>query len=80
MTDQIKQAIEELDQIQTRVFNLANSFAGNQTGIAAVELHGASNHIGRAIEALKRGNPNEPIPAWAIAESMLSLSGLFSTH
>lgn len=65
---------KELEKIRCRLFDLANSVAGNDKGNAAVYLHGAANRINEAIKCLERGNPStDPIPAWAM-RSMIGSS------
>jgi len=61
----------ELEAIRCRLFDLANSKAGNDKGNAACLLHAAASEICRALRCLERGNPaNEPIPPHLLAQSL----------
>lgn len=63
--------LQELTQIRSRLFDLANSQAGNERGNVAVLLHAGCNEILRAKQCLERGNPaSEPIPIRLLMESM----------
>lgn len=63
--------LAELDAIRCRLFDLANSQAGNDKGNAACLLHAASSEVSRAQKCLERGNPpNEPIPQHLLAQSL----------
>jgi hypothetical protein len=63
--------IKELTEIRDRLFNLANSQAGDDKGNAASYLHASCNEVTRAIKCLERGNPaSDPIPFRFIAASM----------
>lgn len=67
--------LAELEAIRCRLFDLANSQAGNDKGNAACLLHSASSEVWRAQKCLERGNPaNEPIPPHLLAQSL----GIFS--
>ena len=70
MTEKQRKAVEEITEIKARVFDLANSFAGNDTGNAATYLHQSCNKMIEAIQCLERGNPKEPIPIDAMIESL----------
>lgn len=62
--------LKELTQIRSRLFDLANSQAGNDRGNAAVLLHASCNEILRAKQCIERGNPSsEPVPMRLILES-----------
>jgi hypothetical protein len=51
-----KQArIKRLKDISDELFNLANSFGGDETGIAAVEIHRSENLLNNAIRMLESG-------------------------
>ena len=49
----INERVVELNKIRERLFDLANSLAGNETGWAAVTLHNSCNAIYRVTEILK---------------------------
>lgn len=63
--------LAELDAIRCRLFDLANSQAGNDKGNVACLLHAASSEVLRAQKCLERGNPaGEPIPKYLLAQSL----------
>lgn len=63
--------LAELDAIRCRLFDLANSQAGNDKGNVACLLHAASSEVSRAQKCLERGNPaDEPIPPHLLAQTM----------
>lgn len=41
----LDQKIEHLKQLRGQIFDLANTFAGKETGHVAVQLHGAANIV-----------------------------------
>lgn len=47
--------IKRLKAISEELFTMANSFAGNNTGTAAVELHRVTNTLNNAIRILTEG-------------------------
>ena len=47
--------LERINEIRDELFDMANSFAGDKTGAVAVELHGACNKMGRAVQMIERG-------------------------
>lgn len=55
----MKEKIAHLTKLRSEIYNLANSFAGNETGVIAGELHEAANRILRAIEMLEHGITQE---------------------
>jgi len=48
------QKVSRMMELREELFNLANSFAGNETGVAAVLLHESCNNILRAKKWLDR--------------------------
>ena len=46
--EQKRKNMKRAMEIRAELFDLANSFAGERTGIIAVQLHGACNEILRA--------------------------------
>ena len=44
--------IERLEAIRHELFHLANSYAGDETGHVAVQLHESVNYINRAVRGL----------------------------
>jgi hypothetical protein len=56
MTDKNDPRFQRLDELQDEVFEIANSFAGNETGVVAMQLHEAVNCISRALRMLEKGN------------------------
>lgn len=71
MTLEQQRIYDEVETMRNRLFDLANSQAGNDKGNVAALLHAASSEISRAQKCLIRGNPaNEPIPRHLL---MLSL-------
>ena len=46
--------LEELEETRKRIFDIANSYAGEATGHIAVELHQSSNHLTEAIERIEK--------------------------
>lgn len=48
-------AIVRLTEISDELFTIANSLAGNETGIAAASLHGASGRVNNVVRMLKTG-------------------------
>lgn len=67
--------LTELEQMRCRLFDLANSQAGNDKGNAACLLHASASEISRAQACIKRGNPaGEPIPRHLLLQSMGGLS------
>ena len=55
MPPMIDKRIERLEEMQSELFDLANSFAGEQTGTVAAELHESCNRISNSIRMLKEG-------------------------
>lgn len=47
--------LERINEIRDELFDMANSFAGDKTGAVAVELHGACNKMGRAVQMIEDG-------------------------
>jgi len=69
--------LEELNQLHSRLFDLANHQAGNKHGNLALYLHEAANNVVRAKQCQARGNsPNEPIPLFALASAVGGMSNL----
>lgn len=67
----ISPLLAELEDIRCRIFDLANSQAGNDKGNAACLLHAAASEISRAQKCIERGNPaNEPIPPHLLAQAL----------
>jgi len=48
--------MKEVDEISNRVFNIANSFAGDETGNVAMMLHGSCNKMFRAQKVYNGSN------------------------
>lgn len=77
MTDKLKGKLltpeerSELESMRSRLFELANEKAGNESGNASIHLHESVNNINNAIACFEAGNsPSEPIPAFAAMRSM----------
>ncbi len=51
----IDKRIERLEVLRDEIFDLANSFAGDKTGVVAGELHEASNRITKSVRMLNEG-------------------------
>lgn len=67
--------LAELEQMRCRLFDLANSQAGDDKGNAACLLHSSASEISRAQACIKRGNPaSEPIPPHLLLQSMGGLA------
>jgi hypothetical protein len=47
--------ITRLNEILNELHDIANSFAGDETGVVAVELHYSSNRIANALRMLEDG-------------------------
>lgn len=63
--------LKELTAIRSRLFDLANSQAGNDRGNAACLLHASCNEILRAMKCIERGNPkDEPMPVRLLVQSI----------
>ena len=65
-----KELLEELGELHSTLFSLANSVAGNDRGNASIYLHMAANEVSRARKCVEAGNrPGQPIPARALAQT-----------
>lgn len=51
----IDKRIRRLQRIQKMLFNTANSYAGDETGVVAARLHGASSQVANCLRMLNEG-------------------------
>lgn len=51
----IDKRVEQLTKLRSELFDLANSFAGDETGTVASELHESCNRITNSLRMLKEG-------------------------
>lgn len=45
---------KELDNIHERLFNIANSFAGDETGYIAIALHSVCNALVEVVQSINQ--------------------------
>lgn len=57
-----KNEIAHIELLRHQIFDLANSYAGNDSGNAALFFHAAANELLRGIQCLEKDNPPAPIP------------------
>lgn len=61
---------KRLTELRHEIFDLANSYAGDERGNVAAYLHAAASEISRAQKALAKGNKWKEVPVRLMLQSM----------
>lgn len=69
MSQTNEEKLKRMEELSHELFDMANSFAGDETGTVGVYLHEACNNVWKAMKVLN-GEMGDEIPMEFVARSM----------